>query len=59
MNNLKSKSKAKGIRILKIQDEKYFIILPNLNIPVEINKYLYEQWSKLNEFKQFATSSAN
>ena len=29
--------------LLKVENDKYFVKVPNINVPVELNKYLYNQ----------------
>jgi hypothetical protein len=55
METAKRKYRNKGMRLLKVRDGKYFIKVPNLDIPIEINKYLFERWSKLSGLRELKT----
>ncbi len=47
----KNKRQSKSIRFLTSKNGEYFIKMPNLSIPIKIDKYLFEKWSQQSGFK--------
>ncbi len=40
------KESAIDFKLLKIKDDKYYMKVNNIDVPVEVNEYVYKKWKE-------------